>query len=361
MLLTAPAMARLQAAEWVRDKTPLLKNFTNMYNPCVVETGGEHPYKMWFFGWSTSHANQGLGMAGCDMIFHARSKDLVHWEVYSGDGTWDASMTPSKWKPVLHASGKWYEAWHVGDPSVVFKDGKYYLAYSSTSKPFGEVPGYPSTMVQCVMGAVSEDGIHWEKSESPLLIRQGDSAPPPAEPGRIGDFHRPCLRWEKDRWLLWFDYWLPGQGVCMGCAENTGDFLATGGFKLLRDLSDPLLVNWPNPEIIKIGNEYHSFADPADYPVDASLPEGAKIWMTRQIREAVSPDGVHWRKLDYISPDADAPALHVPQALITQKDGRPWLYLFYSTQIGYGKDAKVYDYQYDRIRAMKRPIEAAGN
>ena len=343
-----------QAADWIRDKTPLLTGFVNLYNPCVVETGGEYRYKMWFFGWSSSHANQSLGLTGCDMIFHARSRDLAHWEVYSGNEAWDASMTPSKWVPVLHASGKWYEAWHTGDPSVVFKDGKYYMAYSSTSKSFGKVPGYPSGSVLCVMGAESEDGIHWEKSPEPLLIRAGDSEHPQAEPNRTGDFQRPCLRWENGRWRLWFDYWLPGKGVCMGYAENTGDFLRKEGFKL-HDLSQPLLECWPNPEVIQIGNEYHSFSDPPGYPVKASVPDSAKHWMRRQLREAVSPDGItSWRKLDYIPPDDDAPACHVPQALLTQTDGQTWLYLFYATQIGYGKGDGIYHYEYDRIRAMRR-------
>lgn len=48
---------------------------------------------------------------------------------------------------------------HVGDPSVVLKDGRFYMAYSATSKHFGKREGYPATMVQCVMGSVSDDGI----------------------------------------------------------------------------------------------------------------------------------------------------------------------------------------------------------
>jgi hypothetical protein len=351
------AATHLQASDWIRNKTPLLTNFVNMYNPCVVETPGEYRYKMWFFGWAASRCNHDLSLTGCDMIFHARSKDLSHWEVYCENGTWDASMTPSRWIPVLHASGKWYEAWHTGDPSVVLKDGRYYMAYSSTSKPFGKIPGYPSESVLCVMGAESDDGIHWTKSPAPLLIRTGDSDHPQPEPNRTGDFQRPCLRWDNGRWMLWFDYWLPGKGVCMGCAENLGDFFHEGGFKP-HDLSRPLLVDWPNPEVIKIGNEYHSFSDPSGYPVSSSIPEDARKWMTRQLREAVSPDGISsWRKLAYIPPDDDSPACHVPQTLLIQKDGRPWLYLFYATQIGYRKDGNLYDYEYDRIRAMRRPAD----
>jgi len=231
------------AGEWERDPQPLLWNFVNMYNPCVVETGGEYRFKMWFFGWSATHANQGASWPGCDAIFHARSKDLKHWEVYSQGDTWDGTMNPAKWVSVLHAAtNRWYAAWHAGDPSVVMKEGRFFIAYSSTSQPFHKnIPGYSARMVQCIMGATSIDGIHWQQTAAPLLICADDSQTPQPNPSRIGDFHRPCLRWDNDRWRLWFDYWLPGQGVCMGCAENTGDFMAAGGFKIIHDLTKPLL------------------------------------------------------------------------------------------------------------------------
>ncbi|MFA5810434.1 MAG: hypothetical protein WC935_08930, partial [Thermoleophilia bacterium] len=83
LCLTLSAFTVRAESSWERDTQPLLYNFNNMYGPCVVETGGEYRFKMWFFGWSARHANQGAGWPGCDAIFHARSKDLRHWEVYS--------------------------------------------------------------------------------------------------------------------------------------------------------------------------------------------------------------------------------------------------------------------------------------
>jgi hypothetical protein len=352
-LLSLSSLCPAAEDGWQRDTHSLLTNFNNMYSPCVVETGGEHRYSMWFFGWAVDHANSAL--PGCDAIFHARSKDLRKWEVYCGEDGWDATMNPEKWVSVLHASDVWYEAWHTGDPSVVFRDGKYYMAYSATSKHFGKVAGYPSEMVQCVMGAVSEDGIRWEKTEQPLLIRVGDEDNPEPEPRRIGDFHRPCLRWEAGKWRLWFDYWLPGKGVCMGYSENGGDFRAKGGFKITHDLRIPVLEEWPNPEMVRVGKTYHAFADASGYPIKAD----DSPWMSRQLREAVSKDGIHWTKLDFIPPDEDADACHVPQALVTKIDGQDWLYLFYATQIGYKKRDGAYHYQYDRIRAMRRPLDGA--
>lgn len=336
---------------WERDKRSLLTNFNNMYNPCVVEVGGEYKYRMWFFGWAGDHTN--TEWPGCDAIYHARSKDLLNWEVFSKENGWDATMNPELWVPVLHASDRWYEAWHVGDPSVVQKDGKYYMAYSATSKHFSKREGYPATMVQCVMGAVSSDGVHWEKTDKPLLIRAGDTPDPKPDPSRIGDFHRPSLHYEEGKWRLWFDYWLPGKGVCMGYAESGGGFTAADGFKIQHDLKKPLIQHWPNPEIVRIGNTYHSFSDPPGYPTK----KGESNWKRRQLREAVSTDGIHWKKLPFIAPDDDADACQVPQALVTKVDGRQWLYLFYATQIGYKKKDGKYHFQYDRIRAMRRTLK----
>ena len=353
--LWAPEMEGGKPEAWQRDPTPLLTNFNNMYQPCVVETGGEWRYKMWFFGWSVDVANSDV--PGADAIFHARSKDLQHWEVLTKGDAWDATMNPKLWQPILFASERWYDNWHNGDPSVVFKDGKYFMAYSTSGESFAKpVAGYPNDMVLAVMGATSDDGIHWQKTADPLLIRAGDSPDPKPEPERIGDFNRPSLLWDEGRWKLWFDYWIPGKGNCLGCAENAGDFTRPSGFQIAHDLAKPLLENWVNPEVIKIGGKYHAFGDPVGYPVKPEVPDAAKAWMSRQLCEAVSEDGIRWRRLGFIAPDADADACHVPQALVTTKDGRPWLYLFYATQIGFRRGDGRYHYEYDRIRAMRRPL-----
>lgn len=333
---------------WQRDNRSLLTNFNNMYNPCVVETEGDYRYKMWFFGWAEDHTNSKI--PGCDAIFLARSNDLLQWEVYSGADDWDQTMDPSRWVPVLHASDRWYESWHVGDPSVVFHNDRYYMAYSATSKHFEKTEGFPAAMVQCVMGAESADGITWQKSAQPLLIRTEDTDNPPPQPGRIGDFHRPSLMRDGDKWRLWFDYWLPGNGVCMGYAENQGAFMEPDGFAIQHDLSHPLIASWPNPSVVRIGEMYHCFADPPGY----AIKPGESGWKSRQMREAVSRDGMKWDVLDFIEPDHDADACHVPQAAVLTLEGKQWLYLFYATQIGAKKNDGKYHYQYDRIRAMRR-------
>ena len=352
MPLFSHCAAQETEEKWQRDNASLLANFNNMYNPCVVEVGGEYRYLMWFFGWANDHANKEF--PGCDAIYHARSNDLLHWEVHSVKNSWDKTMSPGLWVPVVHASDKWFEAWHTGDPSVTVKDGVFYMAYSATSKHFEKRDGYPATMVQCVMGATSKDGVHWVKTDQPLLIREGDTADPLPNPGRIGDFHRPSLHWSDGRWRLWFDYWHPAKGVCMGYAENTGEFGKRNGFKIQHDLDNPLIANWPNPDVVRIGKCYHSFSDPAGYPIKV----GESTWKSRQLREAISSDGITWQQLPFIKPDVGVDACHVPQALLTTIDGKQWLYLFYATQIGNRKQDGQYHYQYDQIRAMRREIES---
>ncbi len=339
---------------WERQEQSLIWGFANMYQPCVREfPDEEYRYKMWFFGWASADINPDY--PGCDAIFHARSKNLTDWEVYAGEEGWDTGMEPAKWVPVLWASDRFYDEWHNGDPSVVFRDGKYYMAYSATSKNFTRpVKGHPNNMLLCVMGATSDDGIHWEKTAQPLLIESKEVQDPGTDEGWTGDFNRPSLMWEGGKWRLWFDYWHPTMGVCMGYAECDGDFRAKGAFKIVSDLAEPCIPTWPNPEVIRVGNRYHAFADPNGYPPKVNDPNAG--WTSRALCEAVSDDGLNWRIVGFIPPDTDAAACHVPQALVTKVDGKEWLYLFYATQRGHKERKDLFDYRYDRIKAMRRPI-----
>ena len=149
---------RFSVGEWERPQRAVLDGFLHAYQPCVIETDdSEYPYRMWFFGWIVDPTNPEY--PGCDAIYHARSRDLDRWEVLCKDGSWSDDR-PEDWASTLFASTDgdrhYYHAWHVGDPSVVFRDGVYYMAFSSTSKPLdGPLAGYPSGMMLCVMGATS--------------------------------------------------------------------------------------------------------------------------------------------------------------------------------------------------------------
>ena len=46
-------------------------------------------------------------------------------------------------------------------------------------------------------------------------------------------------------------------------------------------------------------------------------------------------DGLTWEKQYYIDPDPGIDANHVPQALVCEREGKQWLYLFYTIQVGW--------------------------
>lgn len=365
--------------KWERHGT-ILKGFFNAYQPCVIQVpDSEYPFRMWFFGWINNVCNSEV--PGCDAIYHARSKDLDTWEVYCSNGKWQMADVNNpntrEWQSVLYSAidAPFWDTWHTGDPSVVYKYGTYYMAYSATSKDFGgkHIAGYPADMVCCVMGATSKDGIKWTKTSKPLLISSSDTKfPPDANESRIGDFHRPSLLWDKHnkKWMLYFDYYvasLTNTGNAQwGLAENNGDFM-TGQFTIKNGLESPLLIKYksefPNPDVVKIGPGYFAAGDPGWYT-------SATGWATRQICMATSTNGYSdWKPLFSLPPDADSDANQVPQLFVCHMDGKWWLYIFYSTQIGKrapsnnwnyvaaGFTPGTYNWCYDRIRYMRQEIK----
>lgn len=335
---------------WTRSQHDVLAGFRNMYHATVLQVDdAAYPFRMWFMGWAKDDCNPGF--PGCDAIFFARGKNLDAWEVYAGDGRYDTSMTPGLWKPVLTPDDKPYDAWHNGDPSVVFRAGRYFMAYSATGPNLdGVLFGAPTDKdgdLYCVMGAVSDDGISWTRTAKPLLIyapEVGATQKGENDAFLYGMYHRPSLLYDQGKWRLWFDYWA-GDGVAMGYAEGDDSAFESGGFLVLKAGNDPMLREWPNPSVVKVGRRYVSYADPSGY---------GQGWPGRQLAEAVSPDGLHWTVTGYFPPDTDTPACHVPAATVVRQDGAEWLVVFYACQIG---GAPAYDYRYDRIRYMKRKQE----
>lgn len=376
------------AENWEHFYSPAFEGFMHAYQPCVVKVDDEeYPLRMWFFGWVADITNTDI--AGADAIYLARGKDLNTWEVYCNDGGWDMGSETEKWASVLYSSDDpkdYYETFHTGDPSVVYKDGRYYMAYSATSQAFVdpdsdkpvlpptfsnmEIEGYPAKMIQCVMGATSEDGIHWTKTEKPLLLGKSDTKyPPDPNPDRIGDFHRPSLLWDQknEKWKLYCDYRnmsINKQSI-VALAENTGDF-RNDEFIFVHSLDKPIIENWPNPEVTDLGNCFVSFADPSGYS-KATAPEGREIstWQKRQLKMAVSKDGLNWEKKYFFDPDPGIDANQVPQTLLLKEENGQWLYVFYTTQVGWRWEEGRYpffeegDYNwfYDQIRYMRYKIK----
>jgi len=339
---------------WER-RGDILWGFWNMYQFHVLHDPDDphFPFKAWFFGWAVEDCNRNIeGFKGCDAIFFARSRELERgWEVWAGDDRWDAGMNPKLWRPIFAPTGTYFDEWHNGDPSVIKVGKRFFMAYSATGhnkdrKPFGHPEDRDGSFC-CIMGAVSEDGIHWLRSTEPILANPNDYGAltvPQGDAHPYGSYHRPSLLYEEGKFKLWFDYFHPKWGVCMGYAENSGDFLNPKDWRILRAGDEPCLREFPNPDVVKIGDIYFAFADPSGYEPHP--------WRGRKIVEAVSLDGLNWQVLGYVEPDPDIPATHVPEAFVWWEGKTTWLYVFYSCQAG----GEPYDFRYKRIRTMRRRV-----
>lgn len=385
----------------------IVENFYNMYHADVVKVDdADYPYRMYFFGWAASFTNQ--GWPGADAIFLARGKNIDEWEIWSSDDDyteryralrgadatpsydvevlktmeyyWDTEMDPQKWSPIIFADlNTYYDNWHNGDPSVVIKDGTYYMAYSGYGTDLDGVIGGADGDLSVVMGATSEDGIFWTKSEEPILIWEDEIGrdEPFTGSGRdyavrpfYGVYHRPSMIWDEEagRFKIWFDYisdYRPGVActMSMGYAENAGDPMKKADWNILKKDGDPALYAFPNPDVEKIGDLYYAVGDPngADHGIQSDrIPTSG--WNSRQVVEAMSPDGINWTVTGYIEPDDDTQANQIPT--LYYEDGI--LVLFYSPQVGNTRDPEwdrlgntyyneaTYQYEYFAIRYKLR-------
>jgi len=329
--------------QWEQVGDKLLTNFLNMYNLHILEEAGDkaYPFKGWFFGWTVDICNSNL--PGCDSIYAARASSLTGpWEVYSGDdeqgrATWDSTMTPARWAAVIAGGKRDFHNLHNGDPSVIRKDGKYHMLYSSSGNNkdglyFGQ-PGDIDGDFTNVMAATSEDGLHWKKSGFPVLMHAsnwGESLGP-TEEGKyamhpMGGYARPSVMFEDGRFKAWFDAVVDGEFVMLH-AENSGNFLEPNDWNIVRGMDNPQIRNFPNPEVIKIDDIYLAFGDPTHH-------EGPETgWGSRKITWAASLNGQDWKLLGHLKADAGWQATLVPE-VITQKEGSDtWVYLNYGTMI----------------------------
>ena len=325
---------------------------------------------MWFFAWAYNQENEPQGdypgYPGGDAIFLARAKALEGpWEVYSldyktGKSFWDRKQEPFYWQPVLTCQDVWYDSWHVGDPSVVYKDGVFYMAYSAMGCDEDMIPAHLSGdtdgNASCIMGAVSEDGIHWTRSEKPLLVWEGEKGYVEAEDRNswYGGHQRPSLMFEDGIWKMWFDY----KENQIGYAQCEGDFL-TGQWTEVRGGSQPLLTG-VDFDVVKIGSVYYAYGDPYIdwYKIkDDEIPyysDDASKWSQRQIVEYQSLDGINWTATGWFRPDEGYDAIQIPQVFLDHKENR--VCIFYATQRG-KRESSYYDWRWDNIRMMYRDVE----
>jgi len=332
-----------------------------MYNLDILHTSEDtdYPFKGWFFGWASEICNPLYD--GCDAIFAARAPKIDGpWEVYSGTQNgifqWDKTMTPSKWVPVIDGGDNIFDEWHTGDPSVIRVDGTYYMAYSASGHNIDGVPAChdddTDSDLSSVMGAYSSDGINWTRTKEPILIYEDNigqkpisSEDPDCHFHPEGMYLRPSLMYEDGVYRLWFDG-IHDLTISMLYAENHGDFYNINDWNIKRGLDNPLIVNYPNPNVIRIDDIYFAYADPVGYG------EG---WPGRKIVEAISVNGEDWALLGYIRHDSDVQANHVPEAFVKEEGGKKWIYLTYGAQ----QPTEICDFCYKSIRMMRRPITDA--
>ena len=335
------------------------------------DDGQGYPYLMWFFAWSYNQENdpQGdyPGYPGGDAIFLARAKALEGpWEIYSvnyetGEHFWDAEQKPFYWYPVITCQDVWYDSWHVGDPSVVYKEGVFYMAYSAMGCDEDMIPshyeGDTDGNASCIMGAVSTDGINWKRSEKPLIIWDKEKGyNEKANPQEyMGGHQRPSLMFEDGVWKMWYDY----HGNLIGYAENAGEFMDSSEWRELY-CGDRPLIKAVDFDVVKIGGIYYAYGDPFLYWYgidDTTLPDYPELsgsWNKRQIVEYRSTDGLNWKATGWFRPDEGYGANQIPQVFLDHKNGR--VCIFYATQRG-RKFSDEYDWRWDSIRMMYKDIK----
>jgi len=365
---------------WFRNQKNLISNFYSMYQPEVIyiperDNSVDYPYFMWFFGWSYNQENEPEGkfpgFPGGDAIFCARAKALEGpWQIWSknwdnGIDFWDAEQNPFFWQPVIVCQNIWYDSWHVGDPSIVYRNKIFYMAYSSMGTDKDGIPSHKSGDIDgnasCIMGATSIDGINWTLSKNPLLVWDWERGFNEKEKkqGYYGGYQRPSLMFDDGKWKIWYDYQVSNIGVYIGYAENVGDFMSSANWINIHYNEKPL-IKGVDFDVVKIGKIYYAYGDPylnwfgiydediPVYPIDQSR------WSNRQIVEYQSENGFNWYVTGYFHPDADYPANQIPQVFLDHKSNS--VCIFYATQRGLSQGAASYDWRWNNIRMMSRNI-----
>ncbi len=373
---------KLLDSEWVRDEENLITNFYSMYQPEVVyvkewDDGENYPYYMYFFGWACNQENDAMGTypgyPGGDAIFLARAKSVEGpWEIYAvdretGENYWDTEQKPITWEPIITCQDKWYDSWHVGDPSVVYKDGVFYMAYSAMGTDedgiFDTKENDTDGAASCIMGATSTDGINWTPTDAPLLVWSGEKGFDEVNDSAnyMGGYQRPSIMFEDGKWRMWFDvrYNQYGYAECDGDFTNPEDWTEVYGGEnpYVDENGQPFYI--VDMDVIKVDGKYYMYGDPYmnwygivddEIPYYSSDPSN---WSNRQIVEFVSDDGITWKLSGYFRPDSDTDANQIPQIFFDEKNNR--LCLFYATQRGIQGDGS-YDWRWNNIRMMYKRL-----
>ena len=217
-------------------------------------------------------------------------------------------------------------------------------------------PGDTDGNASCIMGAVSTDGIHWTRSERPLIVWDKEKGFNERENKKdyYGGHQRPSLMREDGIWKMWYDY----RESYIGYAECSGDFL-TGPWQE-KYCGRHSLHHSVDFDVIRIGDIYYAWGDPylcwegiQDERVPF-YPDDPANWCGRQIVEYQSRDGFAWQATGYFLPDDGYDAIQIPQAFIDHKRRR--VCIFYATQRG-KRGGGQYDWRWDTLRYRWKSFE----
>ena len=293
----------------------ILSGYKHLYNPDIhrINNNGNYFYRMYIFGWFNTICNQGF--PGCDAIFMLDSEELTRWEIKQKKDTW---------KPILSAGNNIWNQWHIGDPSVLQIDNMHVMAYSSSGFDKDNINPHPDKnfspnyeedideFYYTISGAYSADGVHWTNMKYPILSTPNELGK--KDYASNATFHRPSLMYDLDRFKMWFDYVQTDDNNfhSMGYAELIGpatlETFLSYNWIIKKGMDSPALPNWPNPEVVKLPFGYISFADPREH-------DGGE-WLGRKTSVAFSGNGIDWKILGFLEPDADCDANHVPETLV---------------------------------------------
>ncbi len=334
----------------------VMNDFLNLYNPDIIKINNSSSshYRMYIFGWPYDFCNQDL--PGCDSIFFIESSNLEFWSITTSDN----SNLSSPLKLTLSPGTRYWDEWHVGDPSVIKINDSYFMAYSAVGFDADGINAHADRNTNSdykndrdefyytIGGAYSNDGINWNTLDTPMVATKHEYAE--KDPAMNAMFHRPSLMYDKDRFKIWFDYFnaaplnravaLTEFHVSLGYAELIGpptlETFSSKNWTIRKGLNNPSIINWPNPEVLKLPFGYISFADPNGH-------QGSQ-WAARKTTMAYSNDGLDWKILGFIEHTSECGGNLVPEAYAESGI----LYLF---------TACIIDFHYSSLHVRKIDFE----
>ncbi len=191
-----------------------------MDTPFVQWNSSARQFQLWYMG--NSVANH---VSGADPLYHAKlglawSEDGIHWNRSA--------------EPVLEPGASGWDSLFVADPSVVYRNGTYYMAYTG-------VKAYP---IAAIGLATSTDGIHWLKHESNPVVEA-------TQPWDIVLCSSPSLAFVEGganagTWIIWYQgtdpAYAPNFNLALGAATSknfTGPWTPYAGNPVIHWPQDP--------------------------------------------------------------------------------------------------------------------------